>query len=264
MKKSIFIIAVCVLMLTSCTSSTAKKAVEETKLAIAKGDFTAALNYAELALNEGYKDDEFSELVKLVESYRDARSALDDTDPDKAEEIINNAGSFEGSGMTAAVDELKKDISKLKEDSSEFEEDIAEIEHDIEKERYYVACDEAKELLEKNLTKSQRERAEKLQSTAEEKKKQKYSSKATAKPTSTNQPTATPLSPKAILTEQEAVEAARKELKPADNAKVKVTFIQDYYQIVFTSTYNVDGEMIEDEVSCKVDARTGDVYDQAG
>lgn len=260
MKKIFIFIAAGVLMLTSCTSSVAKRAAEEAKLSIAEGDYMSALNYVELAVKEGYNDKEFLKLVKLVENYRDARSALDEMDPDKAEQIINAADSFEGSGMTFMIDELKKDIVKLREDSAEYEEDIEEIEHDIEKERYYVASDEAEELLKEELTKSQRERVENLKNSAEEKKQQKRDSK----PTATAKPASNQLSPKAILTKEEAVEIARKELSAAADAEVTVELKEDYYQISFKSVYEFDGETIYDEVACKVDARTGMVYDQAG
>ena len=254
MKKIIITVAACSLILTSCTSSVAKKAAEETKLAIADGDYTSALSHAELAIKEGYDKDEFLNLKNLVKCYIDERSALDAMDPDKSEEIIQSAGSYEGSGMSAIVDELKKSISKIKEDAKEYEDDIEDIEQSIEKEYYYSVSSDAEDLLKEDLTKSQRERVEKLYDTAEQKKKEP---KATATP----QPAT---SPKAILTEDEAIEIARADLHASSDADVSIELKGDYYQVIFTSRYVIDGQIEYDGVACKVDAKTGRVYDQAG
>ena len=59
MKKVLIILCVAVLILSGCTSSTVKRLMEETKLAITDGDFAAAQNYGELAIKEGCKDEEF-------------------------------------------------------------------------------------------------------------------------------------------------------------------------------------------------------------
>ena len=89
--KNLFICITMVLVLTvtGCTSSAAKKAMEETRLAVSNGEYQEALTYAKLAVKEGVKDEKFLSLFQVLTDYQSAEDALSNNDPDKAQSILN-------------------------------------------------------------------------------------------------------------------------------------------------------------------------------
>ena len=245
MKKILVLITAALLITTTgCVSITGMKSMKEAKNAVINGDYSAALNYADLAIKEGCKDKEFLELVENLKKYQEAEAVLKDRDVDAAEELLNKINDFEGSGMATAIKSLK--------------DDIAEIEDTLKRELYYLSSDDAKELLEeKGLTLKQRQKVKELFDAAEAGKANKK--KVTSKPT----PTPMPRAGAAILTEQEAVDIARKAMSQSA-ADATVQLIEDYYLINFTNKIDTGSEIITDESCCKVDCKTGEVYDQAG
>ncbi len=259
MKKILVLITAALLITTTgCVSITGMKSMKEAKNAVINGDYSAALNYADLAIKEGCKDKEFLELVENLKKYQEAEAVLKDRDVDAAEELLNKINDFEGSGMATAIKSLKDDIEDIKEEAEEFEDDIAEIEDTLKRELYYLSSDDAKELLEeKGLTLKQRQKVKELFDAAEAGKANKK--KVTSKPT----PTPMPRAGAAILTEQEAVDIARKAMSQSA-ADATVQLIEDYYLINFTNKIDTGSEIITDESCCKVDCKTGEVYDQAG
>ena len=272
--KNLFICITMVLVLTvtGCTSSAAKKAMEETRLAVSNGEYQEALTYAKLAVKEGVKDEKFLSLFQVLTDYQSAEDALSNNDPDKAQSILNEIKDLDGSGMTAAVKAAKERADSLLLAAKEFEDDIGEIEQDITKERFYIAYDEAEELLkETKLTVGQRERAEGLFKQAEEGKNAKKASSASATPkpatsasnSSSSSSSSSSSGGKAMATKDEAVEIAREFLGISKTAKYTydVELVQDYYYVHFEVDYG--GEEL-DEIGCKVDALGFYAYDPAG
>ena len=265
MKKILVLITAALLITTTgCMSITARKSMKESKNAVINGDYTAALNYADLAIKEGCKDKEFLALIDNVKKYQQAEDLISQRDVDKAEELLDDVEDIEGSGMAMALKSLKESIEDIKEEAKEFEDDIAEIEKDIQSGYYYISSDAAEELLaETLLTLKQRERIQELHDTAEAGKVKK--SKSTPKPTTAPTPQSYPKG-KAYdinFTEQEALNIARKAMsKP--NANATVQFIDTYYLVNFTEQIDIGDEIITDECCCKVDCTTGEVYEQAG
>lgn len=271
MKRAIICLAmILILAVSGCTSSTAKKAMEETRLAVTDGNYQEALTYAKMAVKEGAKDEEFLSLVDILEDYQSAEEAIDNNNPDKAKELLDSINDFKGSGMAAAIKAASESVDNLFKDAAAYEDDINEIEQDIAKERYYLAYDEAEELLkETKLTVKQRERVQDYLKQAEDgkatKKAASSNAKATAKPASSSSTSSSAQSSgrKAMATKDEAVEIAREFLGIDKNAKYTydVEVVQDYYYVHFEVDYGGDEP---DEIGCKVDALGFYAYDPAG
>lgn len=270
MKKAIICLAmILILAISGCTSSTAKKAMEETRLAVTNGNYQEALTYAKMAVKEGAKDEEFLSLVDILEDYQSAKEAIDSNDPDKAKELLDSINDFKGSGMAAAIKAASESIDNLFKDAAAYEDDINEIEQDIAKERFYIAYDEAEELLkETKLTVKQRERVQDCLKQAEDgkttKKAASSNAKAPANPASSSATSSsTQGGGKAMATKEEAVEIAREFLGISKTAKYTydVELVQDYYYVHFEVDYGGDES---DEIGCKVDALGFYAYDPAG
>lgn len=251
-------------LLAGCTSSAAKTAIKETRLAVSNGEYGEAITYAKLAVKEGAKDESFIELVNLLEKYSEAEEALNNNDPDKALELVDSMDNPEANGMGGAVKTAKDKAQALLDAAETYEEDISKIEQNINNALFYSAASEAEKLLKNSdLTVSQRKKAEELLSRANEAKLSHTEVPKTAEPKQQNESVSSvPLSPKAMASEAEAVEIARKFLNISADAKYTYTIqlVVDYYCINFEVDY---GEEI-DEVGCKVDARGFYAYDPVG
>ena len=91
MKKICVLLAVMMLVITagcdkqgadSVADEMAKKAIA----AIEDGKIEKALDYGEIAISEGYDNDEFEEILESLEVYLDAKEALDENDLKTAKE----------------------------------------------------------------------------------------------------------------------------------------------------------------------------------
>ena len=128
--KSIVLITSLVLLVSSCGSSTLKKAVEQGKLLIASGDYNEALSSLQLAKNEGARSDELETMIKILDKYINAKAAYDAGQYAKAQQEITAIPSeFSEYTINRDVDKLREDINKkLSENGSEEEADIEFVE----------------------------------------------------------------------------------------------------------------------------------------
>lgn len=105
--KKISVLLLITLSLMGCTNSTAKKAIEESKLAIASGEYEKAFNLINLAKEEGKIDSETEKLYKILSAYNQANEAINNFQFDKAIELLNSLESFD------IYNNLEKDIKTL-------------------------------------------------------------------------------------------------------------------------------------------------------
>lgn len=292
MKKSILILLLTsVIAVSGCYGSAVKKTMDATREAIMSGEFDAALNYAKLALDEGCKDENFEKLAAILEKYSEAFDAFEKKDIQTAKQALDSIVDFDGSNMTVSIKSLRENVENLEKYTEVYNSEIDAIAKDFENGYFYISRDDAKDFLsenEKNLNLNQIQRLEdiafKAQQAIDEKKAEPTPAPTESpivsdmplnpdqpdmeSPPEENPPVQDPSnsSPKAMLTEQEAINIAMAALgvNKADNPVVSAKLISDYYQISITTFYYMDGETIEDGVGCKVDALTGEVYDQAG
>jgi len=261
-KRLLLLVLSSILLLSGCLNDTAKKLMNETRNAITNGDYEAASTYGELALKEGCKDEEFINLMSILKNFMEAREAVDNMDIDKAEDILGKVNDFDGSGMAVSLKYLKEDIEAIRERTEEYEDDITKLEESISKKLFYTSANKAKSLLDEDLTLSQRNKVQALLNEAESGKKEDKASSSSSVPQTTTAPTSQ--SPKAMLNTQEAIDVARKAMSAPANAKITAQLISNYYQINIETEHNVNGEIRTSESSCKVNALTGEVYDQFG
>ena len=79
MKKIALVVIVC-FILTSCGNSTYDKAIEQSKLALANGEFEKALSLSELAMQEKQKDEEAKALYTMLTAFDEVRDAFNRSD----------------------------------------------------------------------------------------------------------------------------------------------------------------------------------------
>lgn len=168
-----------VLLLAACMSSTAIKAIEQSKLAMANSDYTAALNYLRLAEQEGGDTDEVENLISIIDNYIKAKDEYDKMNMDGAAEALKAIPN------TYPRYSISKDIEKLKDDVENKRKNIDDIDAQIEGTRKYIAdgdYDSASknitDLYSKDLTEYQKKQVDECKATLD-------SAKATV-PTSSN------------------------------------------------------------------------------
>ena len=262
-KVLIFVMSAMMVMVSGCSELLEEdENVLLTKEAIAEGEYDDALRYGSRAIEDGYDDEEFAALMHNVECYVKAEEALDDNDLMAAKEAFSEIEDFDGSNMKRDIEDLEEDILELERESERFEDEIKEIEEDMEKEYFALALSNAKELLDDeddDLTVEQKQRIKELIEQIENKKTPKPTPKST--PKSTPAPTQAP--PR--VTEQEALTMVAEKFGIHDaNGDITISDQGSYFQVNVTEYIPSGDEIIEDEVSGKVDKTTGEIYDLAG
>ena len=258
MKKVLIILCVAVLILSGCTSSTVKRLMEETKLAITDGDFAAAQNYGELAIKEGCKDEEFIALAEILKNYTEAKNRVEAGDIDAAKASLEKIKDTDGSGMTQAVDKLKKEIEE-KEKNNEIYKKIVTVENAFDVGDYNRVLKDAQELLDKEeLADEQKSHIESLLGQAMER-LDAASEHFGAGVGAADQPGG-----KAMLTEQEAIDRAKEAMEISPSARVTVTLNGEIYTVNVETDYTYNGVTNTDEKCCMVDAKTGEIVGLAG
>lgn len=129
MKKIIlFIISVVMLVsLIGCTSSTAKKAVEQGKLAMANKEYDKAIASFQLAIDEGMKDEDIINLTKIIDNYRKADNSFKDGQYDSSKKYLDSIKEDYSKYI------IKDDIEKLKLTIDNKIKEVQNINDDIEK-----------------------------------------------------------------------------------------------------------------------------------
>lgn len=258
MKKLLVITLVLVLTLvaSSCGNNLAKQAEKRAIDAIMSCDYETALQYAKIAVAEGSKDEKIIRLCPLLENYIAAEKALETNDVEAAQKALSEINDFPESGMTYYIEKLQNKLNDMLEEENKYEEALKDIESSIQLEVYHYAAECAEELLEEDdLTPEQRKKAEELLKKANEGKNK------TSGGSSTTGDLPERGSPKAILSEAEAVSLAAEQLVLPNGGEFDVTLQGDYYHIFFTFP-SAPGET--NELSCDVNVYTGEIINIAG
>lgn len=168
MKK--FLITICtlavMLTMTACTSSMAQKAIEQSKMSMAGGDYTAALNYLQLAQKEGGDDEEVKEMITILENYIKAKDEFNKINMDGALEALNAIpDSYKDYSIASDIDKLKQDVADKRMVMGDVDSQIAAVKKWIASGDYESASANITELYSKNITNYQRKQVDELKQT---------------------------------------------------------------------------------------------------
>lgn len=157
-----------ILLMTSCTNITARKAIEEGKLSMADSDYTAALNYFQLAKNEGCTDSELDEIILIIEKYTEAEKAFSGVDMDGTREALETIPkSYKDYSIASDIDVLQEKLKTKSATMSDIDSQISSIKKMIADGNYEDAAANIKELYSKDITNYQRTQIDQLKTTIE-------------------------------------------------------------------------------------------------
>lgn len=165
MKKIFFIVGVAMLSLTlsACANSTASKAVEQSKLSMANADYTAALNYLQLAQQEGDNDKEVQTLITILENYIKAKEEFDKLNMDGAATALNAIPeSYKNYTIAKDIDKLKENVAVKRSVIDDIDAQINGVKSFIAKGDYASANTNIAELYTKDITDYQRKQIDEL------------------------------------------------------------------------------------------------------
>ncbi len=168
MKKILTIICAILILISvaACTNSTAQKALEQSKLSMASGDYTAALNYLKLAEQEGANDSDTKEMITITENYIKAKDEFDKINMDGASEALNAIPeSYKNYSIAGDVDKLRQDIADKRGVMGDVDSQIAAVKKWIAAGDYDSADANITELYSKNITNYQRKQIDELKQT---------------------------------------------------------------------------------------------------
>ncbi len=157
------------IFVTGCGGNeTAEKAAEQGKLAMASGDYTAALNYLKLAQEEGNTDAKIKETVQILDNFLKAKEEVANHQTAKALEYLNAIpANYKNSAVASDIEKLRQEIEKGTQSAANIEEQISAVRNWIASGDYASAALNITELFTKNLTPEQRKQAEELRATLE-------------------------------------------------------------------------------------------------
>ena len=97
-----------------CGNSIVKKSIEQAITAIYNKEYDKALLSLEMALDEDKENEEATKLYKIVGSYQDANSAMEDKNLEEAKKALDSINDdYVNYSIKDDIDELKKEIDKI-------------------------------------------------------------------------------------------------------------------------------------------------------
>lgn len=107
-KKGIILLIMALGLIGCTTNTTSKKAIEESKIAIASGEYEKAFNLLSLAKEEGNITEEFENHYKVLNVYNEAVNLMNNFEFEKVIDKVSTVENIE------TYDNLEEDIEKLK------------------------------------------------------------------------------------------------------------------------------------------------------
>lgn len=161
--KQITVICAAALLLCSCGSSTASKAVEQARLSVAGHDYQAALDSLKLAVSEGARTKEILSMTDILSGYLSAESAFNADDMAQAEAAMASIpAEYVNYSIKGDIDTLNASIVSRKSEIAAIDSQIAGVKIFVQNGDYVSAEANIAELKESNLTQAQRTQTEEL------------------------------------------------------------------------------------------------------
>ena len=151
--------------MSGCMDNTEKKAMEQSELAMEKGDYTAALNYIKLAQNEGNKNEETVEKAAILENFLRAKEEFAQSRLIQAEEALDAIpDTYNKYKIASDIDDLRRSLDSKMAVSSNVYVQISAVRKWIASGDYASAKLNISELYTKELDKAQRAQVDELKS----------------------------------------------------------------------------------------------------
>lgn len=154
------------LLQTSCTNNTAKKAIEQGKLAMASTDYQSSLKSLQLAKEEGGRGEELDNMISVLENYLEAKEALEAANIDSANEALGRIPeNYTDYVISGDIDKLKEEVSKKHKVMADVDSQISGTKKMLANGDYTSASANIAELYSKEMTGYQRRQVDELNST---------------------------------------------------------------------------------------------------
>ncbi|HBF6648739.1 TPA: hypothetical protein KOT44_002062 [Clostridioides difficile] len=154
--KTIVVASLLAISMVGCGNSTADKAIEQGKLAMASKEYDKALGSFQLAIDEGSKDEEVLKILQIIEKYNEAKNSFDEEKIEEAKKIADEISEdYKNYAIKDDIDKLKKEIDDTYKVSQEIKSEIEKLNTLFEEKKYDEAKDAISSLEEKELTENQ-------------------------------------------------------------------------------------------------------------
>lgn len=120
-----------------CGNSIVKKSIEQAITAIDNKEYDKALLSLEMALDEDKENEEATKLYKIVGSYQDANSAMEDKNLEEAKKALDSINDdYVNYSIKDDIDELKKEIENHYKEIDEINNHLEEAEKMFNDKKY--------------------------------------------------------------------------------------------------------------------------------
>lgn len=168
MKRIPIIISVICLstLLAACGNSIANKAVEESKMLMASKDYEAALNYLELAKNEGNTNTDVDTMIEIIDNYLEAKKQLEAANIDGSNVAMDAIPkSYTQYTISRDIDDLREAINKKQAVMADIDSQISGTKKMIADGDYVSAEANITELYSKDMTGYQEKQVDEMNAT---------------------------------------------------------------------------------------------------
>lgn len=166
--KIILFLLVVAITMVGCESSTAKKAVEQGKLAMASKEYDKALGSFKLAIDEGSKNEEIKIISSIIDTYNQANREFESNNIEESKKIIDGINeNYVQYSIKDDVDSLNKKIDEKLIMQDEINSSIEAVKELVINKDYNDAKKVIEELSKKELGENNKKEIEELNNTIE-------------------------------------------------------------------------------------------------
>ncbi|MCI9978122.1 DUF1311 domain-containing protein [Clostridioides difficile] len=157
--KTIIVVSLLAISMVGCGNSTAKKAIEQGKLAMASKEYDKALASFQLAVDEGSKDEEILNISEIIEKYNEANNIFKEGKIEEAKKIVDEINEeYKKYAIKDDIETLKKSIEDNHKVAKEIKSEIDKLSNLVEEKKYdeannVISSLEGKELTEEQINK---------------------------------------------------------------------------------------------------------------
>lgn len=161
--KTLIIVSLLAISMVGCGNSTADKAIEQGKLAMASKEYDKALASFKLAIDEGSKDKSIKIMYSIIETYNNAYDKFEEDNIEEAKKIIDEINNeYVEYSIKDDVDSLKVKIDEKVKIQDEINDYIEQIKKLVKNKDYNDAKSLIEEVNKKELSEKNKEEIDEL------------------------------------------------------------------------------------------------------